>query len=65
MSDSVKIKPYFKSELARLYGVSIGTFGKWIKMHQTEMEKLGYKKGDRILKIPVVELLFNKLGDPT
>ena len=65
MSDSAKIKPYFKNELARLYGVSIGTCGKWIKMHQSEMEKLGYNKGDRILTIPVVTLLFDKLGDPT
>ena len=65
MSDTTKVKPMLKSELALLYGVSVFTFRRWIKKYEDDLEKLGYKKTDRILTIPVIELLFDKLGDPT
>lgn len=54
------IKPYTIKELSELYGVNYKTFLAWIKPFR---EQIGKKT--RILTIPQVKLIFEKLDYPT
>lgn len=58
-SEETKIKAYNKSQLSRLYGVSIYILNTWIKKHQ---EKIGDFKGMYTPK--QVEIIFECLGSP-
>lgn len=59
--NSIALKPYTTNELARLYGVSVYTFYKWIEPIKNE---LGKKKG-WYWTIPQVRLIFKILDVPT
>jgi len=54
------IKPYTLKEMANLYGINYRTFLKWIKPFK---EAIGKKHG-RLLTIPQVKTIFEKLDYP-
>jgi hypothetical protein len=49
-----------KKEMARLYGVSVQTFSRWISPHN---EKIGAKQG-YYFSINQVRIIFEILGEP-
>lgn len=58
--NSIALKPYTTNELAKLYGISVYTFYKWIEPFKTELgKKLGW-----YWTIPQVRLIFQKLDVP-
>lgn len=58
---TIQLKPYSITELARLYDVCDRTLKKWIKpFHET----IGTKQG-RYYTISQVKVIFDKLGLPT
>lgn len=59
--NTIALKPYTTNELARLYGVSVYTFYKWIEPFKAA---LGEKRG-WYWTIPQVRLIFQKLDVPT
>lgn len=60
----VKIKAYYKYELAALYNVCTKTFSSWIHSYRKELEAFGYKKSTKLLRPEVVRFLFERLGEP-
>ena len=60
----VKVKAYYKYELAELYGVCTKTFAAWIHMYLDELESLGYTKHTKLLRPEIVRFLFERLGEP-
>ena len=61
---TVPIRPYYKYELANLYGVCLPTLLNFIAPHLPAFEALGYRKNTKILTPKMVELLFKKVGKP-
>lgn len=53
-------KSMYKSELARLAGVSLTTFKRWLKSDKEELEKLGYKRTSHILSGNIVKYICEK-----
>ena len=49
-----------KSELARAAGVSMGTFRKWMKSEQSELEKRGVGYHDKLLNPSAVKYICDK-----
>lgn len=67
LSDSeqtIKIKAYYKYELAAMYRVCTKTFSSWIDMYFEELQQFGYTKHTKLLRPEVVRLLFERLGEP-
>lgn len=67
LSDSeqtIKIKAYYKYELAALYNVCTKTFSSWLNMYQHELEQFGYCKHTKLLRPEIVRFLFERLGEP-
>ncbi|WP_271783683.1 DUF4248 domain-containing protein [Aquimarina algiphila] len=62
--EPVKIKAYYKYELAALYNVCTKTFSSWIHIYLDELQKFGYKKNTKLLRPEVVRFLFERLGEP-
>ncbi|MBL0685293.1 DUF4248 domain-containing protein [Aquimarina mytili] len=60
----VKIKAYYKYELAALYNICTKTFSSWIHIYLEELEQFGYKKRTKLLRPEVVRFLFERLGEP-
>ena len=60
----VKIKAYYKKELAAMYNVCAKTFASWIHTYLSDLEKYGYKKSTKLLRPEVVRFLFERLGEP-
>lgn len=60
----VKIKAYYKHELAALYGVCTKTLSLWINIYLKQLEVFGYKKSTKLLRPEVVRFLFERLGEP-
>ncbi|WP_241507314.1 DUF4248 domain-containing protein [Aquimarina sediminis] len=61
----VKIKAYYKYELAALYEVCTKTFSSWINTsYLEELKQFGYKKSTKLLRPEVVRFLFERLGEP-
>ncbi len=60
----VKIKAYYKKELATMYNVCAKTFASWIHTYLPDLEKYGYKKSTKLLRPEVVRFLFERLGEP-
>jgi hypothetical protein len=56
----VEIKPYYPTELARMYGIDRKTFRRWLKPHA---EAIGEKKGHYFTALQV-RIIFEKLGIP-
>lgn len=57
---TVMVKPYTISELARIYGVCRETLQKWINEFK---EEVGERKG-RYYTIPQVKIIFENLSVP-
>lgn len=57
---TVLVKPYTVTELARIYGVCRETLQKWIDEFK---EEVGEKKG-RYYTIPQVKIIFKNLSVP-
>ncbi|TSE07031.1 DUF4248 domain-containing protein [Aquimarina algiphila] len=62
--EPIKIKAYYKYELAALYSVCTKTFSSWIHTYLEELQKFGYKKSTKLLRPEVVRFLFERLGEP-
>lgn len=60
MANTIKVKPYMISELAKYYQVSDKTFRCWLTAFT---EKLGKRCG-RYYNIRQVEIIFAELGTP-
>ena len=60
----IKIKAYYKKELAAMYNVCAKTFASWIHTYLVDLEKYGYKKSTKLLRPEVVRFLFERLGEP-
>ena len=60
----VKIKAYYKRELAAMYNVCVKTFSSWVHTYLADLEKYGYKKSTKLLRPEVVRFLFERLGEP-
>ncbi len=60
----VKIKAYYKRELAAMYNVCVKTFSSWVHTYLADLEKYGYKKSTKLLRPEVVRFLFEQLGEP-
>ena len=60
----VKIKAYYKKELAAMYNVCAKTLAAWIHTYLPDLEKYGYKKSTKLLRPEVVRFLFERLGEP-
>lgn len=60
----IKLKAYYKYELAALYSVCTKTFSSWIHMYLEELKQFGYKKSTKLLRPEVVRFLFERLGEP-
>ena len=60
----VKVKAYYKYELAEMYCVCTKTFSTWIHMYLNELEPLGYTKNTKLLRPEIVRFLFERLGEP-
>jgi len=60
----VKLKAYYKFELAALYGVCTKTLSSWIHTYLKELEVFGYTKSTKLLRPEVVRFLFERLGEP-
>ena len=58
--ESPKVKAYYKSELANLYGRSLKTFNAWIQPHK---EKIGIEIGKSYTPAQV-KIIFECLGEP-
>jgi transposase len=54
------IRPYTHKQLAAMYGVSWGTFQKWLKPHTSD---IGVKNG-HFYSARQVEIIFDKIGLP-
>ena len=61
---SIKIKAYYKYELAEMYNVCTKTFSAWIDMYLEELRTLGYTKHTKLLRPEIVRFLFERLGEP-
>jgi len=65
MSDKLaKIRPYYKSEIARLYRKSRRVILSWINEIIDELEDVGYKETQQIFTLKQVEMIFEYLGHP-
>ncbi|AXT51347.1 DUF4248 domain-containing protein [Aquimarina sp. BL5] len=60
----IKLRAYYKHELAALYNVCTKTFSSWIHTYLEELQKFGYKKSTKLLRPEVVRFLFERLGEP-
>ena len=60
LPNTLRLKPYSKKELAKLYGVSDRTFVKWLTPH---IDSIGTRQG-WYYTIAQVEMIFAKLGKP-
>jgi hypothetical protein len=60
----VKVKAYYKYELAAMYGICTKTFAAWIHRYLDELHHLGYTKHTKLLRPEVVRFLFERLGEP-
>ncbi|WP_010182651.1 DUF4248 domain-containing protein [Aquimarina agarilytica] len=60
----VKVKAYYKSELAKMYNVCSKTFANWIHIYLEELTAFGYKKTTKLLRPEVVRFIFERLGEP-
>ncbi len=60
----VKIKAYYKYELAALYNVCTKTFSSWINIYLEELKQFGYTRSTKLLRPEVVRFLFERLGEP-
>lgn len=60
-AETIQMKAYSLSELARIYGVDWRTFKKWLKPFEKE---IGEKQG-RYYNIPQVKVIFDKLSLPS
>ncbi|TSE03058.1 DUF4248 domain-containing protein [Aquimarina algiphila] len=60
----IKLKAYYKYELAALYNVCTKTFSSWIHTYLEELQQFGYKKSTKLLRPEVVRFLFERLGEP-
>ena len=60
----VKLRAYYKYELAALYNVCTKTFSSWIHIYLEELKQFGYKKSTKLLRPEVVRFLFERLGEP-
>lgn len=56
----IYVKPYSTAEMAKIYGVSLKTFSKWLKPFEDEIgEKIG-----RFYNVRQVKIIFEKLDFP-
>jgi len=60
----IKVKAYYKKELADMYNVCAKTFASWIHTYLEELQKLGYTKTTKLLRPEVVRFIFERLGEP-
>ena len=60
----IKVKAYYKYELAAMYGICTKTFSAWIHRYLDELQRLGYTKHPKLLRPEVVRFLFERLGEP-
>ena len=61
---SLKIKAYYKYELAAMYNVCTKTFSTWIGMYLEELQPFGYTKHTKLLRPEIVRFLVERLGEP-
>ena len=62
--ENILIRPYYKHEMAKMYGVCYNTFINWIRPFEVELCKKGYRRNQKILTIPQVRCVFECLGEP-
>lgn len=64
--EEAPIKPYSKTELADLYGISHDTLDAWLRRYEKELKKIGYYRYQKILTVAQVKFLFKdeNLGRP-
>jgi hypothetical protein len=60
----VRVRHYYKYELATLYGISQETLVAEINRFLPEFEQMGYQKNKKLLNPLQVQLLFQKIGPP-
>ena len=56
------MKSMLKSELARMAGVSRNTLYRWLKVHQEELSKRGYRKTMHLLPPNLVTFIMQEYG---
>lgn len=59
-TNTIEIKPYSLTELAKIYGVTVRTIKRWILPHEVAV---GSKNG-RYYTALQVKIIFEKLGVP-
>lgn len=59
-----EIKPLYKKEIAKIYGISLPTLRAWIRPFMAEFEAIGYYKSIRIFTPNMVKLVYDKIGRP-
>ncbi len=55
-----KYQSYFKYQLADAANVNIKTFNRWLMNDTQELQKLGFKNGDKLLNPAIVKFLCEK-----
>ena len=59
-NNKLELKPYSKTELARIYGISVRCLNNWLDKFKTE---IGEKRG-RYFNVNQVRVIIEKLGLP-
>lgn len=55
-----KYQSFYKYQIADAANVSTKTLNRWLKNDSQELEKLGFKKGDKLLNPAIVRFLCEK-----
>ena len=58
----VVMKSMLKSELAERAGVSLSTFGRWLKRHTEELERMGVTPRSKVLPPIAVRYVCERYG---
>lgn len=58
----MKVKSMLKSELAEMAGVSLSTFGRWLKTETSTLERLGVYRRTKLVPPIAVRYICDKYG---
>ena len=56
------MKAYFKNEIARAAGVSTNTLRRWLATKEGVLERMGVKRGQRLLPPKAVRYICHEYG---
>ena len=59
-----RIRPYYKHELCKLYGITIKTLIKRIEIIEDYLKEYGYNKAQKIFSLKHIEIIFKNIGHP-